>query len=300
MKSIFDLPSPPKPQAPAVVNLFTAAAPSSILSSYTPPVPKPVVGTLFASQTVRKRIHASIDELKKFNQDEKILKAAQSLIAQTNVDDLKIDYVLTIGASIQEKHMSIAEQLLKLTISDSIKAINNVLIETVSCISNVRYNNAQREKTWLSKLVNNEERELRKFVESKQQIMDRVMTLRDSIKDVQSHINDAGKLKGEISQLILDLEPVTIQCGFYSEYVKDDFPNELFISRYSSLLSTKGNLVANRMQVNSLCDGFINLNDGINQVVLADIPMWLSNCTTSNTSDTTKDNIINNLKNLIK
>ena len=138
----------------------------------------------------------------------------------------------------------------------------------------------------MSKIEFFKEKAQAKFQEATQKIYQVSNSLQARVGEIQKLLRECEDLVLQINQLKESLDPIIISCQFFSEYVKDNFPNNLYISRYSGLLSTSLNLQQNIIQVEAFKKSLIELIDTILHVVLTDIPSWLSNCTNSQLQQT--------------
>lgn len=223
---------------------------------------KPVVKAegpkvLFGGAEVRKRIDVKIGDLE--GKDE-FKKEALNIILTSNLE--KVDYkrVLEFGGGEQAAHQQILQSLLSVFNSPEVHDIKNVLNEAVDCL---------KPKGFLGK-----------FFEKEPDIqgLEQGKPILYQLKE------DCGKIHRELIQLGNKLEPLIIACLFFSKYQKDGFPNELFVGRAASLITTQSTIQTNLQQEEIFSQGINNLIDCINNFLLNDFPIFQTNLLTKRQS----------------
>lgn len=233
------------------------------------------------SATKRNRINVSGKDLEKYiidPLDVKYIPDAQKQIEVTNTDNLRLEYVLNIGKTVQDQHNVLLAELLGVS--------NHLYIQKTkelfgNIIESLRKFNIGKSGGFLSKMFSNaykEEKtftdaysEIQEYIKQLQKICPNLMTLAKSMKEMDAKLVKINDL----------LTPYVISCAFFSEYKGIEFPNELFISRQSSLLSTQVSIKTNRQQAGMIHQLLIDLLDTFNNVVLTDVPSWCNSYITS-------------------
>lgn len=307
---------------PVIKSLFDGAGPASQPNKVQPPpslfgtsVPcisgtwAPNTSTtnepksLFSGGVKRKRIEVDISDLEKFSDVKNVLEKSKEQILTTNVDELNITYVLNWGASLQERHAELLEKMMTLVNHPDILSAKTSLLRLLKMIDDIDVKNVFKKSLFTSK------DDKRKIVLLK---LEELKILSDSMrKHTKLALDDIRKLSEElitdIRLISTSLEPYIVTCQFFSEYQKDDFPKELYISRLYSLLSTKTDLVQNEVVRSNFNKTIINLMEIVQNVCLTDIPKWYSNYLNLIASDsdsgvvdmeTQKSQIISKLKNI--
>lgn len=249
-------------------SIFAAAQPAKKVEAGKTP--------MFVTATVRKRIEVNIGDLSKFSTNTQVQRDALSLINQTNVDKLKIEVVMEIGQPQQMRHQKIAEKTMQLTMHPAValcKSDTSILIDEINdCVhpdsqtgllARIGFAKKTTQPEFESKVV-------RITVLSKK--------LHGEAQALQDLINESAKLRAEIEEIKLELDPIIVHCQFFSEYDKDNFPQGLYIARLTGLLTTFHTLSQNTIQLKAFEESLIQLIDTILQTTLTDIPLWLTNC----------------------
>jgi hypothetical protein len=255
--------------------------------------PAPAVGTNTLFSSLKKRIRVSVErsDLDKFTQDKVAGDKALSLILQTNVDTIQLEWVLQFGKEQQEMYADCASNVFKLAQNGAIVSSQHTLLEILSCITEAEYP-GEGSDGFLSKLQLIKNRKKHAFDSAVECIQINSDLLKDKLPVLLDIISSVNTFTNIISTLTLQLEPAIVASAFFSEYKKDNFPAELFLSRSNSLLDTRLMCSQSKLQLDTLSNTVISLIDTINQTILCDIPQWLSNCNDSQQ----KTNIINKIK----
>lgn len=283
--SIFSQPSAKKsvlvPATPTRVLLSSAVGPKRV------EVGK---GVLFASAVVRQRIDANSTDLEKYTPHAHIRAKALQSILETNVDKLDIEYVMGIGQSQQEAHKAIAVESLGLTTDDTLEKCKSGINELIVDINQCTHPEAQT--GLLSKIGLGKRVTQATFDAQVAELTAKAKDLHDLTDGLQILLHRCKSIREKIDKIKLELEPIIVQCQFFSEYTRDNFPQPLYIARLSGLLTTITTLNQNIVQLNAFEQTIIQLIDTILQVTLTDLPLWLTNCTNT----TLKTSILNKLQ----
>lgn len=272
-------------------SVVKANTPNSIFGSVITrkPVEKGKV-TLLSGSVVRKRIDVSLEDLDSFSSDLAVKKQALKMILEIHLDNLKPEFVLTIGQQLQETHKSITVQCFAEINSPTIQTIRQKLSLLLEQIENAEHPSTQN--SVLSKIGFLKEKAEKSFSES----LDKIREISDDLANYQDKLAESlafvSTAKTRINSLQRDMAPVIVMCEFFSGYQKDNFPKELFISRLTALLTTANSINANILQLDLFRNTLISLKETISQSILTDIPMWLSNCL----NQQQKQDIISKLK----
>lgn len=238
--------------------------------------PKPLFG---GGATIRKRIEVTIDELRKYLvTTDSNLRAAHQSILFTNLDTITIEDILAWGIGEQEEHKQILESILKLFHNTTIKDSKNVFIDVIEKIKELDPSGLFPENvSFLNKLLTSQsDRESNysaRFLELSS-IGDKLKSKLPEIFGIKKLVND---LKKQIAALHDKLDIVIVSSSFFAEYKHEKIPSELFISRVSSLLSTKVALKSNDEQANTFNESLITLVDNIQNILLTDVSMYYTN-----------------------
>ncbi len=270
--------------------------PKSLLSNPTKN-PKPTgPKSLLANATIRNRIEVSLEDLRKYNASDAILEKAKQQIAMTNVDELCLKYVLDWGSELQETHSKHLQEMMSLSTVDILGKTKTTIGELVQKMNELDVIGAMKDSWYKSK-----EKKVAELVTELKNLKTLADTLRaDYLLDIHER---ADIMKDELTQLRGELDPFIITCSFFSEYEKDNFPKELYISRLSSLLATKASIGNDLVTIAVIISTYLVLIETINSIVRNEIPMWISNLTSvlsGNAADlttiqATKTNIIDKL-----
>jgi hypothetical protein len=244
---------------------------------------KPLFGTKI------KQLDVPIDEFRKFSQNEAALKEARNIVLTTNVDNLRLDYVLDIGKDIQETHTSIIEKILSLSGDTRVVSTKGIIAEILETLEGAG------EKRWFKKET--------PFGVTKKAIEVLLLRIKPQSKVVADVIDEVKGLIITAKELYSKLEAYVVAVAFFSEYKKENFPNELFTSRLGSLIATQQTIAINIKQLESIKEIAVNLIDTINNIVLTELPIWITSYVTASLSKITdpssenqKNNIINKIK----
>ena len=282
-----------------ITPLFGGSTPAKVIDK-TQVAPK----VMFGDSKIRKRIEVNIEELRKYNKDETIIKEAHYQIVTTNVDELNYEFVLNWGAAIQVEHQNILDTLLNSALDTESNNAKSGILKIIDLINSIDFDSLH--KTGL-------------FTASKESKLAKINAIMAEVRGVSSGLSarvDGLKaiwkgiitLEDKIKLLSVKLEPYVISCDFFANYTKENFPSELFITRLTSLMSTKFTLIQNLQQQDILEKSAYNLIDAIQGTIRTEIPMWQNNylnaLTTGGESGMVKVNqeresIVSKLKNLI-
>lgn len=256
--------------------------------------------TLLTDAKIRKRIDVTIDQLRKYGEDVNVLKLSQQQIFQTNVDELCLNYVLDWGAHIQTGHSLLLQEVMALTTAPALLESKTLIGSIIHEMSSIDIMNATKD-SWFKKK------------ETKAaNLMDKLKELKDIANKFRvdwllSLHKEGTQMKTKYANLIKEISPYIITCSFFSEYDKDDFPKELYVTRLSSLLSTKASLGNDVSILDSILTTYVNVIETINSIVRNELPLWISNLTAvlaGNASDLTQiqltqSKITNKLKSIL-
>lgn len=250
--------------------------------------PSPVAApkSLFSSGIQRKRIEVSESELQKYSENAESISEARNIIIRTNVDDLRFDYVLDIGKEYQEQHAELIAIILDLSNDITLSKTKEIMSDLLELLKT-----SPIEKKWFGRSIDINEVTLKATAYADM--------LKKQIDPLTKLIRNIDKTKGIIDTLVKKIEPYVITVAFFSEYKKDNFPADLFISRLSSLMSTRSTLATNNQQMDILRNGVTHYCDAINNIVLTELPIWVTNCVTTKISKNTSDNLDTDRENLI-
>lgn len=231
---------------------------------------------MFATATVRKRIEVNIGDLSKFSANAQVQRDALSLINQTNVDKLKIEVVMEIGQSQQMRHQEVAQRIMGLSTHISIRDCKADTLMLIDAINECIHPDAQTgllARIGFAKKIPQSE-----FDSKVSHITALSKELHEDTQDLQDLLTQSKKLREEIEEIKLELDPIIVHCQFFSEYDKDNFPQGLYIARLTGLLTTFSTLSHNTIQLKAFEESVLQLIDTILQTSLTDIPLWLTNC----------------------
>ena len=282
-RSIFDQPAPEKKAEPIKATSMFGA------SVAVKPLEKGKT-VLFNTSVGLSQIDVKDTDLIKFSDSKDVRRKAIAFILQTNINNPKLEYVMSIGQPEQERHRIIAETCMKLSVHDTLKACQSKLTDLIKLVTETEHPSQQN--GILSKFSAFRENAEEKFQNNLTKIKAVSSELSTLSGGLQTLIQTGKKVIVEINKLAADLEPIIISCQFFSEYEKGDFPNNLYVSRLTGLLTTRLSLNQNTIQLQSLEQNTIGLIDTIAQVVLTDIPQWMTNCADS----AQKQSILSKLK----
>lgn len=228
---------------------------------------EPVVGvsSLFTNAVKRKRLEVTDSDFQKYSQDALAISEAKNIVLTTNVDNLRYELVLDIGREFQERHTKFIELILNFS---NDKTVNETKAEVSDILSLLQ--DSPVEKKWFGKSFNIHE------------VSVKLNKLSHELKDNVDGLNQLGYLiqgarKG-IEALMKQIEPYIIAVSFFADYKKEGFPSDLFITRLTSLMSTKQTLAVNLQQLDLIRDSVRNYNDIISNIVLTEIPIWITSC----------------------
>lgn len=246
--------------------LFGGSTPAKVVDKTVGPK------VMFGGSKIRKRIELKIEDLK-YNATPEHIKEAHQLIISTNVDDINYEYVLNWGAEIQRKHQEVLDYLLNTALDKEATAAKGEILKLIQLINGVDFEAFN--KTGLfqgskeSKLA-----KMKDLIGQVQSVSSGLLTRLDSLK---ADWRTLTKVDEKIKQLSVELEPFIISCDFFSNYTKDNFPTALFLSRLTSLMSTKVTLLQNLQQQEMFERDSITLIDAIQGTIRTEIPMWQNN-----------------------
>jgi hypothetical protein len=253
------------------------------------PVEKGKVSLLIGA-TTRKRLDVSLSDLDSFSSDPLVKKEALKMILQTDVDKVKLEYVLSIGKDIQERHKTLAESCFNFINLSNMQSVRTKIGELLELLEEIEHPSEQN--GILSKIGFLKDKSEKTFQEDLAKIEETSRSLDLSQGALSDALDICTRLEIEIKGLQDDAAPIIVMCEFFCGYEKDNFPKDLFISRLTGLLTTVNSLNSNKIQVALFKTTLVNLKETISQIILTDIPHWMSNCTDKQQ----KQNIINKLK----
>lgn len=233
--------------------------------------PVSILGSsLLSGAKIRKRIEVTIEDLKKYNSDLKILAAARQQIISTNVDELNLQFVLEWGSEIQNSHSGILQKTLACVSDINISAAKNRIGQIVDLINSV---SLKKPGMFTSK-----EKHKENLMQKIQDITTAAAFLTSLVPNLFNLKKSVDSINKEIEELDYKIESYIITCSFFAEYEKDNFPTELYVSRLSSLLATKAAFQANKINNQSFSNTLITMIDALQNTVQTEIPLWQTNC----------------------
>ncbi len=234
---------------------------------------------LFGTAVVRKRIEVSDSDLQVYHKDIKVIAVAKQIILTTNLDNLCYDTVLEWGGHVQKQHGDYLEKLLS-DLNSPVVTVPRTCLNSVLGALNELKPSVIFKKNWLGNDKTDE------FALRYENLKKQVDSLKNSVTGLKAFRQDIEKLQQNFLKIEKELEPFIVSASFFSNYKKDNFPLELFVSRLSSLITTQTTLQQNRQTGDILQSNILNLLDAIQNVILTEIPLWI---TTYTTVLTTKD-----------
>lgn len=222
---------------------------------------------LFGNSKIRNRIEVSINELKEYSNNPLFLSQARQQILMTNVDELCMEFVLRWGEDLQSKYKSILEETLSFISSDCIKNSKTLIGQVVDLLNSVNFkkNKFSFITDWLGE---------KDITAPLSEVCKKLESYIPAIFEIQKKVKN---IDCEISKIADSLEPYIITSSFFSKYTKDGFPNELFISRLSSLLTTQNSIRASKISNDIFSKSLLSLISVIQDTTKTEIPLWLSN-----------------------
>lgn len=297
----------PKSLFPAVSGVYVVPQDTfvvkSILASVQPKGEKPTgPKSLLSGAKVRNRIEATIEQLRKYNEPDNVLKIAQQQIRETNTDELCLKYVLDWGADLQKEHADSLEKMMTISTSPFLSSVKTTMGILVQAMGEIDVADATKDSLFRSK-----EKKVAKLMAVLNQLKsdaDRLLTTSQLVMDLHTL---SGQLKKTFIDLGSKINPFIVTCSFFSEYEKDNFPKELYITRLSSLLSTKLSVGNDVKTMETISQTIVNIVDVINNILRNELPTWISNLNAvlaGNVADlstvqTTQTKIANKLKSIL-
>jgi hypothetical protein len=269
-----DIQNPPKQEsrkplfADSVEKVFPAHKP--LFESCPDPTPKRKEGPIFKDAVIRRRVEVTLDDLRKYSNDDTILKKSMQQILETNIDDLCLKYVLDWGSDIQKAHAELIDEILNISTSPQLTSAKNTIIQIIQQLSEMDVEDVMK-KSWLQSKESKIDKMKVAVTHLKQ---DAGSLSANELVNVHDKVEKIKKLLDKVKSVI---EPYIITCSFYSEHQKDGFPNHLYISRLQSLLSTKLGIDNDKRTADHLGSAIISIVDTINNVMRNEIPLWCSN-----------------------
>lgn len=289
------------PQGGGTVPTKGNQEPKTILGNLTPKGEKPSgPKSILSGATIRKRIEATIEQLRKYNEPDNVLKIAQQQIRETNVDELCLKYVLDWGADLQKKHALHLEEMISISTSPVLTEVKTKMGSLIQLMGGIDVENATKDSLFKSK-----EKKVAKLLEVLKELKGEASNL--SVDVVMNLHQNGTELKKNFQGLSSSINPFIVTCSFFSEYEKDDFPKELYITRLSSLLSTKMALGNDVKTMDALLETIVRIVDVVNNIIRNELPTWISNLSAvlaGNVSDittiqTNQNNITSKLKSIL-
>jgi hypothetical protein len=248
-------------------SLFGGAKSSPV---FTPPGNVATPKSILKNATKRNRIEVSFDELRQYSTNEVSLRLARQIILETNLDDLRYETVLKIGQAPQERHGQLVQKLIEFSQHPEINKAKKLLADIIGKLEGFD------EKGFLGKLFGG----ARKFSD----IVKDLTALSGELKALGPALISATdaikKLKDDLKKIEEEIDPYIISNSFFSDYKKDDFPADLFVSRLASLIATLKTIKDNHVQADALYQFIFRLVDNINNILLTELPAWCSLCLT--------------------
>jgi len=252
--------------------------------------------TLLQDAKIRKRIDVTLEQLRKYNEDVKVIKVSQQQILETNIDELCLKYVLDWGSHLQSGHSLHLRELMAFSTADALSMAKSLIGELVQSMSELDVTKATKDSWFKSKEKKADE------------LKDKLTELQDTAKKLRcdwllSLHGEATELKKKLNALRNEMEPYIVTCSFFAEHDKDGFPKELYLTRLSSLLSTKASIGNDLLTMDAILATYVAVIETVNSIIRNELPMWISNFASvlsGNAADltslqTTKTNIINKL-----
>lgn len=252
--------------------------------------------TLLQDAKIRKRIDVTPEQLRKYTEDVKVIKVSQQQILETNIDELCLKYVLDWGAYLQTRHSLHLGELMAFSTADALSMAKTLIGELVQSMGELDVVKATKDSWFKSKEKKADE------------LKDKLEGLQDTAKKLRcdwllSLHGEAMEVKKKLEALRNEMEPFIVTCSFFAEYDKDGFPKELYLTRLSSLLSTKASIGNDILTMDAILATYVAVIETVNSIIRNELPMWISNFASvlsGNAADltslqTTKTNIINKL-----
>ena len=264
-KSIFDN-FPKKTEEKKAVSIFANPIFKAESKPYTGPKP------LFENSKVRNRIMVSVEDLKKFSTDLESIEIAQKQILMTNADEIFLEYVLNWGSEIQKLYTQSLENFSSIATRQEISEIKNLICGIVGVLNKIVEPTNAIIKS-LIKYLSQEYNTPAQYQQEIKEFCNKFDALLPSLVEIRK---ETAFLTKQTNDLLKGLEPYIITCSFFSEYSKDNFPQQLYISRLSSLLSTRIGLIQNIAIQNTFLMNLVDLTENVNNVIANDVPAWLT------------------------
>lgn len=271
--------------------------PTSLLDNPTKN-PKPTgPKTLLQGAKIRKRIDVTVEQLRKYSEVVNVLKVSQQQILETNLDELNLRYVLDWGSGLQLQHSGYLQDLMNLSTAIALVESKTKLGQLVQSMGELDVQDATKDSWFKSK-----EKKVQAFMEKLKELQ---RVSRELRPDWLLSLHEEGmEVKKRLGELKTQLDPFIVTCSFFSEYDKDGFPKELYLTRLSSLLGTKASIGNDIATLDAILSTYVTVIETINSIVRNELPMWISNLSSvlsGNAADltslqTTKNNILTKLK----
>lgn len=243
-----------------------------LFANSTPAAPKPAAGprVLFGESKLRKRIDVELADLKYPNAPIEALREAHQQIITLNVDEVNVEYVLNWGAGPQSEHEALLSILLNSAIERESGNAKNLILEIIQLIEAVDFDSLN--KTGL--FTGSRESKLTKIKTALDNVRAASDSLLTQLPSLKAAWKDLDGMEAKLAAIGKRLEPWIISCDFFANYVKPNFPSELFVSRLISLTSTKLTIVQNQQQRELLEQSALNLVATIQGTIRGEIPAW--------------------------
>ena len=249
---------------------------------------------VISTPTIRKRIEIKITDLNKYSSNDSAKSVAVQLILVTNTDQLRLENVIKIGQDVQEEHNILLEKIVAISQNDTINQCKAAMFSILKCLETYDTNIRGFSLGGLFGKQNSPESKKEELNKHMEFLKLRKYNLGNILIDIREYIAHAKKL-------IADIEPYVIQTSFFVDYQKTNFPNELFLSRVTSLLTTRANIEQNILQLQLLSQMVVDLIESVDTLILAEIPLWITNSINGNiNAKYQKDKIINQIKTKFK
>lgn len=260
---------------------FPASSPVSVPSIAGLPKPlfapaiKPKVDavSLFAGGNVRTRIPVINEDLLKLEPSATVntLNEARELILTTNIDNVDNRQIVYWGAEVQKKYAELVEKNFVLFQSTVIAKAKDSFNTIIDILTNL---NVEEKKKSIFDTFKKTETFDQGYKKLKAQIALLENTL-PALLDLEEAVGASDKVE---AKLLKELEIVILAASFILNYLKDNALSALFLSRVTSLVSTKTSIIGNDIQRKAFSDSLLQLVSGIQDTLRVDIPIWYENC----------------------
>jgi hypothetical protein len=257
---------------------------------------------MFTDSKIRKRIEISLSDLATYDGSEEVKREAHQLILTTNVDELSVEYVLNWGGAAQIEHKGVLQSLLDLALERETTVTKNIILRLIDLLNSIDFDDLNKSSLFTSK-----ESKMKKASAVLKSVNTVSVELLDRVGILKAAYSSIRGIKKKLEAIERAIAPWVISCDFFSKYVKDNFPTDLFLSRLTSLMSTQVAIIQNKQQQQFLEKQAITLIESIESIVQTDAMLWqnafLTAITTATfdpiTLQTQRDSIVSKLKNTV-